>query len=171
MQRMKWLTPRFGQAVAAGLILMLPAVSPGADDLARAGWIEKAMIYPQKIVMHAKLDTGAENSSLHAEELEFVTRDDDTWVQFDVSNRDGDSVSVEAKVVRTANIKRHFGGRQSRPVVMLDLCIDGKRKPVEVNLVDRSGLNYKLLVGRNYLKDSFLVDSGATYRLSPDCSD
>lgn len=171
MQRLKWLSPRFRQAVAAGLILALPGAFPCADDLVRAGWVEKVMIYPEQIILDAKLDTGAKTSSLHAEELEFVTRDGDTWVQFHVADREGDSVSIEAQVVRNAKIKRHFGGRQTRPVVLLDLCIDGKRKHVEVNLVDRSGLNYKLLVGRNFLKDSLLVDSGATYMLSPDCPD
>ena len=57
-----------------------------------------------------------------------------------------------------------------RPVILLDLCIGNVRKKEEVNLVDRRGMNYELLIGRNFLKDEFLIDPGATYSLSPDCA-
>jgi hypothetical protein len=54
-------------------------------------------------------------------------------------------------------------------VILLDICVGNVRKTEEVNLIDRTGLNYQLLLGRNFLKDALLVDSGETYMLSPDC--
>jgi hypothetical protein len=42
-------------------------------------------------------------------------------------------------------------------------------KEVEVNLEDRSKFNYQLLIGRSYLKNSFLVDASATFTLKPNC--
>lgn len=153
-----------------GLMLALSALQVVASELLRAGWIEKAVLYPQGMVLHAKLDTGAKISSLHAPDPEFVTRDGKQWARISVTNRDIETVMIEAPVVRSATIKRHFGDKQSRPVVLLDLCIGNIRKREEVNLVDRTGLNYQLLIGRNFLEGALLIDSGATYRLSPDCS-
>jgi hypothetical protein len=142
-----------------------------ASGLATAGWIEKAVLLPQNISLHAKLDTGAMTSSINAPDPDYFERNGKQWVRFRVTNKDIESVMIEAPVVRKSNIKRHFGEKQTRPVIRLQICIGDVLKTVEVNLVDRSGLNYQLLVGRNFLKDSYLVHSGSTYTLSPDCDD
>ena len=43
---------------------------------------------------------------------------------------------------------------------MMDLCIAGRRVSGEVNLADRSGFNYPLLIGRNMLGDAAItIDS------------
>lgn len=157
--------------VMVGVMLAFSGLQSVASELTRAGWVEKAVLYPQKIVIHAKLDTGAKTSSIDARNPEFVTRDGESWVRLSITNRNIESVIIEAPVVRAAKIKRHFGERQLRPVILLDLCVGNVRKQEEVNLVDRAGMNYQLLIGRNFLADAFLIDSGATYRLSPACSD
>ena len=136
-----------------------------------AGWVEKAQIYPEGITLHAKLDTGAKTTSINAQKPEFFERDGNRWVRFKITNRNDDSTIIEAKIVREATIKRHFDQQQVRPVILLDICIGNVRKKEEVNLVDRSNLNYQLLIGRNFLKETFLIDSGSTYRLSLECSD
>ena len=153
-----------------GLILFLSGQQAFATELTRAGWIEKAVLYPQGVVFHAKLDTGAKTSSLHAPDPEFVFHDGKEWVRLSVTNRNIETVMIEAPVVRDVKIKRHFGDSQPRKVVLLDLCIGNVRKTEEVNLVDRTGLNYQLLIGRNFLQDALLIDSGSTYLLTPDCS-
>jgi len=156
-------------STVVGLMLALSCLQVVASELLRAGWIEKAVIYPHGVVIQAKLDTGAQTSSLHAPDPEYFTRDGKEWARISVTNKSIETVMVEAPVVRTAKIKRHFGESQTRQVVLLDLCIGNVRKTEEVNLVDRAGMNYQLLVGRNFLKDALLIDSGATYMLSPDC--
>ena len=158
--------------LAAALVLSgLCCLRVSASEPATAGWIEKAMLYPQKLVFHAKLDTGAQTSSMHAEDLEYITRDGEEWVRTTITSHDIETAIIEAPVVREVKIKRHFGGRQTRPVILLDLCIGDVRKKEEVNLVDRTGMNYPVLIGRNFLSGSLLVDSSSTYRLTPDCSD
>lgn len=142
-----------------------------AAELATAGWIEEAVIFPQGIHFHAKLDTGAETSSINAINTEFFERDNRRWARFTLSNRDNKSVTIEAKVIREASIKRHYEKSQVRPVIMLDICIGDVRKTEEVNLVDRSKLQYQLLIGRNFLRGDLAIDSGSTYLLSPDCPD
>lgn len=49
-------------------------------------------------------------------------------------------------------------GREKRYLVRLTLSAMGVRKTILVNLRDRSQLRYKLLLGRNWLADDFLVD-------------
>ena len=154
---------------AAGLMLAMSCLPVAASELLRAGWVEKAVLFPNGVVLHAKLDTGAKTSSLHAPDPEYFTRDGEEWARISVTNKKIETVIVEAPLVRTVKIKRHFGESQARQVVLLDLCIGNVRKIEEVNLVDRAGMNYQLLVGRNFLEDALLIDSGATYMLSPDC--
>lgn len=163
---------KISQWVSAAFYVMLASycLNVDADELVRAGWIEKAVLYPSKIVLHAKLDTGARTSSLHVPDPEFFERDAKQWVRISVTNRNIETVMIEAPVVRNSKIKRHFGESQTRPVIKLDICIGNVRKTEEVNLVDRAGMNYQLLIGRNFLNGALLIDSGATYRLSPDCA-
>jgi hypothetical protein len=40
----------------------------------------------------------------------------------------------------------------------------------EVNLVDRSGLTNPLLIGRRFLRDRLLVDTGRKYLMDPTCT-
>ena len=120
-------------------------------------------------MFHAKLDTGAKTTSINAINPEFFERDGQRWSRFSIMNKDNKTVTIEAPVVREATIKRHFEQKQTRPVIMLDICIGKVRKKEEVNLVDRSKLNYQLLIGRNFLKGDLLIDSASTYLLTPDC--
>jgi hypothetical protein len=57
-----------------------------------------------------------------------------------------------------------------RPVVELALCIGGRQLQGPVNLADRSGFLYPVLVGRDFLtRGRFLVDPAALHTASPDC--
>ena len=153
------------------LLLLLAVYAQAAASKTIVGWIEKAVLYPHDILMHAKLDTGAKTSSINAPNPDYFERDGEEWVRFRVSNRNLESVIVEAPVVRESRIKRHFGEKQVRPVILLDICVAKVHKKVEVNLVDRTGFNYQLLIGRNYLGGAFLIDPGSSYTVSPDCED
>lgn len=119
--------------------------------------------------VHAKLDTGARTVSLHAENIELFSRQTRPWVRFSFTDDNNTHRLVEKPVVRTATIKRHHGKSQQRPVIMLDICLGTTRKTVEANLVDRGGLNYKLLLGRNYLVNDILVASAKKHLLTPQC--
>ncbi len=139
------------------------------ENMDIAGWIENAVLFPSGAIVHAKLDTGAKTSSINAVNPAFYSQDGKRWVRFSLTNRKQRIITIESPVVRTATIKRHFNGSQERPVIQLDICVGKARKTVEVNLVDRTGLNYQLLIGRNFLKNNLLIKSGSTYLLPPAC--
>lgn len=159
--------------VPFGLTLLVAAASSppvaGAQEKEVAGWVEYVVLYPGGLRLRAKLDTGARTSSLGATDIDMFTHEGREWVRFRVTNAQGESVVIERPVLREAIIKRHFGRRQRRPVITLTLCIGDILEEAEVNLVDRSGFLYQMLVGRSMLKGDFLVDPGRTFRQKPRC--
>ena len=66
---------------------------------------------------------------------------------------------LEKPVARIAQIKkRGEKGFTKRPAVELDLILGEVTKRVKVNLADRTGFEYPLLIGRDFLRGVALVD-------------
>ncbi|MEJ2397812.1 MAG: RimK/LysX family protein [Gammaproteobacteria bacterium] len=133
------------------------------------GWVENVRVSPGDVTVKAKIDTGAKTSSLDCECITPFMRDGKQWLSFSVKNHQGQIVQLEKPVVRIARIRRHFGQQQRRYVVKLGICLGTVYREAEVTLIDRSGFNYSLLVGRNFLKDDFLIDPSRTFTRHPRC--
>lgn len=134
-----------------------------------AGYVERVRIYPGGLSLVAKLDTGAENSSLNATNVERFDRNGKTWVRFEITNQQSRTIVIERPIHRTAQIRRHGGRIQERDVLLLWLCLGTVLKEVEVNIIDRTGFNYQLLIGRSYLSGEFLIDSSGSFLLESRC--
>ncbi len=134
-----------------------------------AGWIERIRLGEEGIIVNAKLDTGALTSSLHAADVRWFKRDGEDWVAFDVTEEGGRTVRFERKVVRISRIKRQGQDSEKRPTVLMAVCLGGVQAVTEVNLADRTGFTYELLVGRRFLADRFIVDSARMNLVAPDC--
>lgn len=160
---------RWASAVVLSL-LSLAALPAGAKEV--VGFIEKVTLYPGALQVKAKIDTGAFSTSLHCTTCDKTfERDGQQWVRFTVTNWRGDSIELERPVVGRTTITRHFGASQERLVITLPVCLGGVVKEREVNVVDRSGFNYQMLIGRNFLRGDFLVDPGEKYKVSQSCPD
>lgn len=142
---------------------------PLAADVTVVGWIERVKLGPEGVVILAKLDTGANTSSLHASEIRSYIRDGDDWVAFDLIDEKGGKAHFERKVVRISRIKRQGGGIQERPTILMGVCLGKVYRVTQVNLVDRKGFNYKFLVGRRFLAEHFAVDPARMYMVEPTC--
>jgi hypothetical protein len=153
--------------VASLLLLLSPA---GGDNTQVVGWIEKACIQPGQLVLPAKVDTGAVTCSLHAPDLIEFERDGEKWVRFTIVDRSGKEAVIEKKIVGIRKIKRHFGEFQNRPVIRLGICVGNIHRTSEVNLVDRTGFEYPLLIGRNFMDGRLVVNPSATYTIEPSCA-
>jgi hypothetical protein len=132
------------------------------------GWLESVFFRPWSVRMTAKLDTGANTSSLHSDHIERFTRDGHKWVRFTLVKDEDKKFVVERQVIRTANIKQHGKGSSQREVVTMTLCKNGKDYETEFTLVDRSNFSYPVLLGRSFLKNTALVDSGETFIFKAD---
>lgn len=137
---------------------------------ASVGFLENALIMPHGFLLKAKLDTGADNSSVHAEIIERYTRDGKPWIIFDVESVDGREVRLTLPVFRTTRIKRHAGKPQTRPVVIMIICVGSVKRQVQVNLVDRSRLKYNLLIGRSFMSGYMTVDPAKRFTMEPSCT-
>ncbi len=111
----------------------------------------------------ARIDTGAKTTSMHATHI-MITNESIVYTEnigkritFQATNRDGKSQPLTTVITRVSTIKNGKGIEQ-RYVVQLSLSWKNVKKTVEVNLRDRSRMNYKLLIGRNFLSKDFLVD-------------
>ncbi|MDH3527549.1 MAG: RimK/LysX family protein [Gammaproteobacteria bacterium] len=152
------------------LMLLLIISVPGVGHAKQVvGWTENAVIYPGGLELRAKIDTGAMASSLNCECRNLFEKDGEQWVRFSVINYQGEQMWLERKIHRMANIKRHFGGIQERPVIILGVCLGNVYRETEVNVIDRSGLDYQMLIGRKFLEGEFLVDSSAQFINPPQC--
>jgi len=158
---------RLGILLAALAAVAGPAQSD--EPTAILGWVEKVAILDTGLVMHAKIDTGADNSSINASNIDYFTRDGETLVRFKIKGNTGAPVAMERPLVRVGQIKRKEGGYIERPVVTLGFCIAGQIVDTEVNLANRNHFNYPVLIGRSVMARRFLVDSERTYITRPTC--
>ncbi|QAY72423.1 hypothetical protein ET445_02770 [Agromyces protaetiae] len=131
------------------------------------GWREWASL-PEIGVpwIKAKIDTGARTSSLHAFDLEEFRRGRKDWVRFGVQpwqNSDEDAVVVECPVFDRREIRSSSGHVDERIVVLLDLVLTGRRVTAEVTLSNRDEMGFRMLVGREVLRQGFLVSPGESF--------
>ncbi|HSR55800.1 MAG TPA: RimK/LysX family protein [Alphaproteobacteria bacterium] len=133
------------------------------------GWAERARIFPGNLPMQAKLDTGANTSSLNVEEYELVKHDGKTWARITAVNRANARRHYELEVVRFSKTKDHGGPLRHRPVVKLTICIANIRADAELNLSRRGKFIYKLLLGRRFLANKITVDPSKKFTTKPQC--
>jgi hypothetical protein len=141
--------------------------NPEAREI--VGWVERVQLGLDGAVVSAKVDTGADHSSLDARNIQIFRRDGREWVRFERIRPDGRSGTYERPLVRWARIRRHGDANQDRPVVALAICLGAQRKTAEINLIDRSRFEYPMLIGRSFLGDDFLVDPAARFLREPRC--
>lgn len=144
------------------------------------GQLEQVWLPDLELVLTARIDTGAETSSLDARNIELFERDGKRWVRFEIINPvTGAPESLERRLKRTVGISQAgSSATKRRPVVKMSIVIGRSNQTAEFTLSDRSHQEYQALIGRNILKDVMIVDVSkkniAPYVLpkkSPDSAD
>ena len=143
-----------------------PAKTGGELNLPIIGEVEDVMVEPPGMILEARIDTGAESSSMHAENIHMVERDGISYVRFTVLDpKTNKQVEMERKRQRTVRIKRQTGDFERRYVIKLWLSMGNIKEMVEVTLTDRSDFEFPLLIGRNLLTDTAIVDVSRKHTL------
>ncbi|MBN2816273.1 MAG: ATP-dependent zinc protease [Campylobacterales bacterium] len=130
------------------------------------GSVEKVKIYPSNLIMNARIDTGAETSSINANDITEFERDGKKWVRFTLFDEKTNApYSMERKVVRRVRILQSSleEGYERRVVVKLKITIGDKEELSEFTLTSREHMQYPILVGRNVLQDLIVVDVSEQY--------
>jgi hypothetical protein len=151
---------------------MVRAGTEAPRELQLLGWVENAYLLAPDIELRAKLDTGANTSSLDARIIKRFRQWGRRWVRFAVTHPDtGKEIIMVRERVRTIGIVQHEGGNDVRPTVSIELCLAGRQHEIEVSLVDRGNFNYPLLLGRRALQDFAIVHPGETFIAAATCPD
>ena len=122
---------------------------------------ESVSIQPPGIVLRARIDTGADTSSIDARGIEEFERDGKKWVKFILINRTTNKeYPLEAEISRHTKIVQSSMPDASvkRIVVKLKLTLGDHSDLSEFTLTNREHMEFPVLIGRNVLKDIALVD-------------
>ena len=154
-------------AVMAAVSVAAPAAT---RELVILGWVENVVVVETGFRLKAKLDSGAETSSLDARIIKKFRKGGKHWVRFALTNpKSGEEHVFVRERVRTIGVVQHDGVSQVRPTVKMEFCLAERLLDVEVSLVDRSEFTYRLLLGRSALESFALIDPGSTYLSRPQC--
>jgi hypothetical protein len=116
--------------------------------------------------MKAKIDTGARTSSLHAFAIEEFEKDGADWVRFELhpwQRSTDDAVQVEVPVHDRRLVRSSSGHADVRYVVTLRLRLLDRTVPAEVTLTRRDEMGFRMLIGREALRQGFVVEAAASY--------
>ncbi len=144
-------------------IVEVPAPIPvathaGPQHLPIVGAVEWATLEPAGLTLEARIDSGAETTSVHAENIELIEKEGKRYVRFTLFDDKGEPLPQELRLRRQVLIKQQVGEPERRFVVRMWLTLGEQRSRIDVNLSDREDFEFPLLVGRNFLVDSFIVD-------------
>lgn len=162
---------RLLKILSLAVLLGAPALPANAEPRIY-GWVENGLLLPENLPVKAKLDTGAQTSSLDAKDLRRFERDGEPWVRFTVEVKEEGKnrrVTFERKVVRDVKV-RGAGGEERRPVVLMSICIGERRYDEQFSLNNRSKMIYPVLIGRRTLEQMGVVDVSRTYTVQPACA-
>ena len=114
--------------------------------------------------LRAKVDTGARSSALHVERQWRFVDGGAPWIGFALVPRaHADEVEAAAPIVDERMVTDSGGHRTLRVFVCTTLRLAGVEREIEMNLADRCGMRFPLLLGRTALADAFMVDPAGSF--------
>lgn len=144
-----------------------PVAARNERPLATVGWREWVGLPELGVPMlRAKVDTGARTSSLHAVDLRVETVEGVQWVDFVVPHdRLSGNDPVRCRVpVRDRRSVRNSGGRsEPRYVIEVTGVVGGTVLKMEITLASRTKMRFPMLLGRQALRQRFMVDCSGSY--------
>lgn len=112
---------------------------------------------------------GARTSALHAVDIHVFEHKNRQRVRFRVHphQRDTERTSLlEADLIERRQIRSSNGHAETRPVIVTPVRIDGYEWSIEVTLTNRKSMGFRLLLGRQSVRERFWVDPGRSFLLS-----
>ena len=137
------------------------------DSLAVIGWREWVRLPELGINrIKAKIDTGAKSSSLHAYDIEVYENEGEQFVRFKIhpaQQRLTLVVEAQSKVHEFREVRSSNGQTTNRPVIRTAVEIFGRPYEIDVTLFDRTKMGFRMLIGREAMRDRFMVDPRISY--------
>jgi hypothetical protein len=144
------------------------AKSKSSGQLLIVGWREWIALPSLSVeAIKAKIDTGANTSSLHAFEIERFRRTRRDFVRFQIhplQRMTQPTIPVQAPLLGYRTVRSSSGHETERPVISTEIEIFEQVWTIELTLANRDQMGFRMLLGREALRGRFLVDAGSSYR-------
>ncbi|WP_153447335.1 ATP-dependent zinc protease family protein [Vibrio algicola] len=113
----------------------------------------------------ARIDTGATTSSISAVNIRLYKKDGKNMVDYKLAHDDWTSKLFTAPVKRWVEVKQASTTKASasRPVIDLNIQIGDHKTKSDFTLVDRSQLEFPVLIGRTFIDKEAVVDVSHAY--------
>ena len=147
---------------------------PGSTARNTIGWREYVelpelgILGPDRI--KAKIDSGARSCALHAINIRYFQKEGAAWIAFEVHPRQRTTkslVSCQAPLLEVRSVKDSGGKRTLRPVILTEVKMGDAVIPIELTLVARDSMGFRMLIGRQAIRGRYLIDPGSSFILSP----
>jgi len=130
------------------------------------GWREWVALPRLGVVaVRAQIDTGARSSALHVDTHWRFHEGGVPWVGFRLST-DGvgdETVEAAAPILDEREVTDSGGHRTRRIFLRTQLNLAGIEREIDINLSDRRGMLFPMLLGRTALKRVFTVDPARSF--------
>lgn len=107
----------------------------------------------------AKIDTGANRSSIHCSEIEIKVIDGIDYLEFHIPLDTSHGINTfRTNKFFKKKIRSSSGHSEERYVITTTVVIMNRKIKTTFSLANRTEMNYPILLGRKALKSKFLVD-------------
>ncbi len=146
----------------------MSAAKPPGTPPVMVGWREWATLPAFGVDwIKVKVDTGARTSAIHAFDVTESVRGGQRWVEFSIHPWQGtaaDAVQVSLPVADVRTVRSSSGHSEERLVVRTPISLAGRTVTAELTLTRRDDMGFRMLVGRELLRQGFAVDPSASYK-------
>lgn len=115
----------------------------------------------------AKIDTGARTSALHASQIEQFGPAAQPMVRFRVHPIPGRldvGVTCSAVIVGRRQVTSSNGEKEARYFIRTPVAMGARTWDIEIGLTNRESMTYRMLLGRQAIREDMMVDAAASFR-------
>jgi hypothetical protein len=138
------------------IVIYFISLSVGYAEI--IGEIEKVGIPQINYITDARIDSGAKTTSISGTDLREKKSLGKSTLSFCLKVN-GKKMELSTPIVKKIKIKSAVGAKKDkRYVIELPICFGNKLKTIEATVANREGMEFQVLIGRNLLKDGYLID-------------
>lgn len=137
------------------------------DSVKEIGWCEWVSLPELGIEkIKVKVDTGAKTSALHVSHVSLEKVGKKQYVTFKIhplQRSHTPEIVGRARLLEYRNVKSSVGNTTLRPVIETQIKIGNETHTIEVTLVNRDMMGFRMLLGRQAMKQRYLVNPSRTF--------
>lgn len=137
------------------------------SSLELIGWKEFVTLPQLKVErVKAKIDTGARSSAIHAFNIEEFSKNGIKIIRFQIhpiQRNDEKIITTEAELLEYRQIRNSGGVAQLRPVIKTNVMLGKQIWSIELSLTNRDEMGFRMLLGRQAVRNKFLVNPGKSF--------